>query len=31
MKSRLNRSLAALRAALDADERLPARTVEQPT
>ena len=31
MKSRLNRSLAALRAALDADERRPARTVEQPT
>jgi RNA polymerase sigma-70 factor (ECF subfamily) len=31
MKSRLNRSLAALRAAVDADERRPARTVEQPT
>ena len=30
MKSRLNRSLAALRAALDADERQPASHQEQP-
>jgi RNA polymerase sigma-70 factor (ECF subfamily) len=31
MKSRLNRSLAALRAVLEADERRPVRAVEQPT
>jgi RNA polymerase sigma-70 factor, ECF subfamily len=31
MKSRLNRSLAALRAAVDADDRRPVRTAEQPT
>ena len=30
MKSRLNRSLAALRAAIDADERRPVASAEQP-
>lgn len=31
MKSRLNRALGALRAAIDADERRPVQPVEQPT